>query len=269
MRPASPLVVLCGLAFSTAAASAQVIAALPFNMPQTAGPAGTNYEPPDDAKDLWIIEDFTVSQRVELERFESLGTVFPAPVFVFDVTVHIYDAMPPLGNIVLSSNIGSGSVQPAGGWNLFRAEFGGQQLDPGSYFIVWNASTRTSQNQRAIFWAQSGPNTVGGGKPDNAWLWNPGGWWGYPNNIKPVPEDLLGNGQTGVNFRLFGSPVSCYANCDASTTPPVLNANDFVCFLSAFVSGSSYANCDGSTSTPALTGNDFACFIQEFSSGCP
>ncbi|MFN0134371.1 MAG: GC-type dockerin domain-anchored protein, partial [Phycisphaerales bacterium] len=28
-----------------------------------------------------------------------------------------------------------------------------------------------------------------------------------------------------------------YANCDASTTPPILNVNDFVCFLNRFAAG--------------------------------
>jgi hypothetical protein len=29
----------------------------------------------------------------------------------------------------------------------------------------------------------------------------------------------------------------CYANCDASTTPPVLNINDFICFQSRYAAG--------------------------------
>ncbi len=60
----------------------------------------------------------------------------------------------------------------------------------------------------------------------------------------------------------------CYANCDASSTPPVLTANDFQCFLNAFASGQSYANCDGSTTVPILTANDFQCFLNSFASGC-
>ena len=62
---------------------------------------------------------------------------------------------------------------------------------------------------------------------------------------------------------------TCYANCDGSTTTPVLTANDFQCFLNAFAAGSSYANCDGSTTTPVLTANDFQCFLNAFAAGCP
>ena len=30
---------------------------------------------------------------------------------------------------------------------------------------------------------------------------------------------------------------TCYANCDNSTTAPVLNVSDFACFLNAFATG--------------------------------
>jgi hypothetical protein len=61
---------------------------------------------------------------------------------------------------------------------------------------------------------------------------------------------------------------ACYANCDNSTTPPVLNLQDFVCFLNRFVSGSPWANCDNSTTPPILNLGDFVCFLNRFGSGC-
>jgi hypothetical protein len=72
---------------------------------------------------------------------------------------------------------------------------------------------------------------------------------------------------TGAAYCVFTGP--CYANCDHSTTPPVLNVGDFVCFLSAFAAGDSYANCDGSTTAPVLNIADFVCFQQAFAAGCP
>jgi hypothetical protein len=60
----------------------------------------------------------------------------------------------------------------------------------------------------------------------------------------------------------------CYANCDSSTAPPILNANDFQCFLNHFAAGASSANCDGSTAQPVLNANDFQCFINAFAGGC-
>ena len=64
----------------------------------------------------------------------------------------------------------------------------------------------------------------------------------------------------------FGTP--CYANCDASTVPPILNANDFQCFLNAFAAGLTYANCDNSTVPPILNANDFQCFLNAYAAGC-
>jgi hypothetical protein len=62
---------------------------------------------------------------------------------------------------------------------------------------------------------------------------------------------------------------SCYANCDNSTTPPILNVNDFICFQSQFAAGTTYANCDHSTTPPVLNVNDFICFQSQFAAGCP
>ncbi len=65
------------------------------------------------------------------------------------------------------------------------------------------------------------------------------------------------------------STPACYANCDASTASPILNVNDFTCFLNKYASGDPYANCDGSTSAPVLNVNDFICFNNRFAAGCP
>lgn len=73
---------------------------------------------------------------------------------------------------------------------------------------------------------------------------------------------------TGGNWRaVILSP--CYANCDESLLPPILNINDFSCFLNRFASGSPYANCDASTVPPVLNVNDFSCFMNKFAAGCP
>jgi len=72
-----------------------------------------------------------------------------------------------------------------------------------------------------------------------------------------------------VSGQSIGCSSACYANCDGSTTPPVLNVNDFLCFQNRFASGDSYANCDGSTTPPVLNVNDFVCFQTRFAAGCP
>jgi hypothetical protein len=62
---------------------------------------------------------------------------------------------------------------------------------------------------------------------------------------------------------------ACYANCDGSTTQPILNVLDFNCFLNRFTAGDPYANCDGSTTPPVLNVLDFNCFLNRFTAGCP
>jgi glucose/arabinose dehydrogenase len=67
----------------------------------------------------------------------------------------------------------------------------------------------------------------------------------------------------------FIYPACCYANCDGSTTSPVLSGNDFTCFLAQFRAAEQYANCDGSTVPPMLNASDFVCFLGKFRAGCP
>jgi hypothetical protein len=70
----------------------------------------------------------------------------------------------------------------------------------------------------------------------------------------------------------------CYANCDNSTMQPILNVEDFTCFMDSFAQAAAlpheqqvvhYANCDQSTTAPVLNVEDFMCFISQFAAGCP
>jgi probable HAF family extracellular repeat protein len=83
---------------------------------------------------------------------------------------------------------------------------------------------------------------------------------------------IVGTGQhrgAPKPFLLTPAPPACYANCDGSTTAPVLNVLDFNCFLNRFSAGEAYANCDGSTVPPVLNVLDFNCFLNRFVQGCP
>ncbi len=40
-------------------------------------------------------------------------------------------------------------------------------------------------------------------------------------------------------------------------------------FLNTFARGESYANCDAPTTPPILTAGDFQCFLNQFAAGCP
>jgi hypothetical protein len=77
------------------------------------------------------------------------------------------------------------------------------------------------------------------------------------------------NAQTGRTEALLWTRPNCYANCDASSIAPILNVNDFTCFLNHFAANNSSANCDSSTTTPVLNVNDFTCFLNRYAAGCP
>jgi hypothetical protein len=69
----------------------------------------------------------------------------------------------------------------------------------------------------------------------------------------------------------------CYPNCDGSTAAPILNIDDFTCFINNFAAATAlphaqqlehYSNCDNSTIAPILNVDDFTCFINAFAAGC-
>lgn len=107
---------------------------------------------------------------------------------------------------------------------------------------------------------------------------------GDGNTTEPLPLDLdlntrriddlsvpdTGQGAAPIVDRgcYEAHSAACYPNCDGSTAQPVLNVNDFVCFLNRFAAGDPYANCDGSTMPPVLNVNDFVCFLSTFATGC-
>ncbi len=118
-----------------------------------------------------------------------------------------------------------------------------------------------------------------------------GGWQGIDaGNNRAVPSgivlDLAGNPRlvddpATPNTGIGPAPVvdmgayefqgeSCYADCDQSTGPGVLDLFDFLCFQGSFVSGEPYA-CDCDTSTGPLVCDlfDFLCFQGAFVGGCP
>ena len=95
----------------------------------------------------------------------------------------------------------------------------------------------------------------------------------FPVAVSILPMRFGPTTATGTifwdDFTVTQGSTVCYANCDASTTAPVLNVNDFICFQNRYAAGNSYANCDLSTIPPVLNVNDFTCFLNRFAAGDP
>jgi hypothetical protein len=66
------------------------------------------------------------------------------------------------------------------------------------------------------------------------------------------------------------APTECYADCDTSTGPGVLDIFDFLCFQNRFDAGEPYAcDCDTSSGPGVCDIFDFLCFQNAFAAGCP
>jgi len=124
-------------------------------------------------------------------------------------------------------------------------------------FLTGNGLQNYLRREVSAFVANGGPAPVTGATVSDLFRWGNNGL-----------VFRTGNGQVVLVNSPIVPPALCYANCDGSTAPPVLNVLDFTCFLQRFASADPYANCDGSTAVPVLNVLDFSCFLQKFAAGC-
>jgi hypothetical protein len=102
------------------------------------------------------------------------------------------------------------------------------------------------------------------------YVWN--GWESATpfTRVRIIGESAFSEGgyihMDDLEYQVGGG--GCYPNCDGSTTTPVLNVQDFTCFLQRYAAGEGYANCDQSTQAPTLNVQDFTCFLQRYAAGC-
>jgi probable HAF family extracellular repeat protein len=133
---------------------------------------------------------------------------------------------------------------------------GSSYTGPGSEVFVWD-QVRGMRSLRTVL-------------VDDYHL-NMAGWRLRGARISADGKTIVGSAQgPGGVYQAYIArlPAVCYANCDGSTTAPILNVSDFLCFISRFMAGDSWANCDGSTTPPTLNIYDFICFQQKFALGC-
>ncbi len=169
------------------------------------------------------------------------------------------------GELALESAPGRGFFDGS----VYVADFAGQCLPPGSYFLVWAAQLE-SQFGASFFHVQAGESTAGGGQANNAWWWNPGGAV-FPSIHEPVIVEIDGD-QTGVNYLLFGEPANCSNPCANPDCPADLDfdgdadADDFFLFLDFFSAGDPCADLDASGTIDSA---DFFAYLDLFARGCP
>jgi hypothetical protein len=179
--------------------------------------------------------------RLDGATWQPVGTGLNGPVRA--MTVFDPDGPGPLPDLLIVG----GAFSNAGGV-------------PVNNIAAWNGSS----------WQPLGPGVSGTVRAMVIWrnqLAVAGGFWSAGGIPSP-----------GLAFWGCPQPQPCYANCDQSTALPLLNVEDFTCFINEFASATGlthgqqvmhYANCDNSTTAPVLNVEDFTCFINRFAQGCP
>ncbi len=179
------------------------------------------------------------------------GTTLDTQLFLFDSNGFglVMDDDDVGASGTLQSRITTQFVTANGSYYLAVSGYDSDPMDSAAAYIWGDQNATPAYGPE---WAPNGPAAA------NAWA-----------SFDHI-SGAAGSYSIALTGACFNTPaaVSCYANCDASTSTPLLTANDFQCFLNKYASGDSYANCDGSTATPVLTANDFQCFLNSYAAGC-
>jgi hypothetical protein len=236
-----------------------------------------------------VADDFTITQAqgwtisgIQFFDYQTLATTTASPITA--VNLRIWNAKPgsPGAAVIwgdtttnrLSLTEFTSIYRISGTCTLNRAIFRSTvtvnaSFGPGTYWLDWQA---VGSAQFSGPWTPSVTLTGLRGKPGaNAVQYESiDGLWEDVTDTGPAPDFSSPPVAQDFPFAILGivNLPPCYANCDQSTTPPVLTANDFQCFLTNYANGTSYANCDQSGGVPALTANDFQCFINNYVGGC-
>lgn len=242
ITPLIPLVPLVALfAPPSLALAQQTIVSLPFTSTFTAGPRIQDFPAAQDSMDLWALEDFTTTQPWLMGTFSCFGNGFGTPS---DLVAVILDGLPPGGREVMRSTPGAGRLVPFNGWGTYSTSFGGQRLEPGSYWVMWIVQGSSPQLLPVMF-VQGGDYAAGQGTPNTAYQYNPGLGWAWPEGaLRTVLDGLAHTGNpTGINFTITGNPA------------PACGSTDF--------------NNDGDRGTDADIEAFFSCLAANCCATCP
>jgi hypothetical protein len=229
------------------------------------------------------------------EGFQNIGLWPPAGPCTFCASIP--DAFG--GIATLEHPTGAANIHTTGGWGFVCSI--GPYLTPriaastgGAFDYVFSAGheagrfggyfgTNSGVAGGTIEFYDGAMNLIGSDilthQADCQWVWH--GWeFSVPVTRIRVIGNFGGGGfvmMDDMEYDVAGSGA-CYANCDGSTFEPILNVDDFTCFVNEFAAAqslpfeqqvSSYANCDRSNIAPVLNVDDFTCFVNQFAQGCP
>ena len=125
--------------------------------------------------------------------------------------------------------------------------------------VTWSTAQTHAQNANA--------NAVRWGTMYNFWFTANSGPEAGEATLDTFKPHTPGSVQLMVDVP---SGIACYADCDETTGPGVLDIFDFLCFGNRFDTLDPYAcDCDQSTGPGVCDIFDFICFGDAFAAGCP
>ncbi len=156
-------------------------------------------------------------------------------------------------------------------------------VGPGEEFEVrvdvMNAGDLTAHGVRVTFAGLevvSGPNPAvlgaiaEGASQPAVWTVRAPGAVGLHQFSVSITSNSYGEAFAGESQSSIEVGSACYADCDPSTGPGVLDIFDFICFGNRFDQGDPYAcDCDMTTGPGVCDVFDFLCFNNAFVAGCP
>jgi hypothetical protein len=243
-----------------------------------------------DGTTVYLVQGISGAGRVAA-LFDTSGT----PLRTFPLSGSSFDIQ-PFGADLLISSSGSNNIERWSTSGTFLGNFATnvvfpQQVylaDDGSIITVSTISTPTIEGVyhfnadgtlRTFIDTEPLKGTFGEHVPHGAYQLQNGNYLIASSTGVYIASQIVGGGWMfdrvleGVDAQYIaplieGAPP-CYANCDGSTSQPILNVNDFICFQTKYAAADPAANCDGSTAEPTLNVNDFICFQSAYAAGCP
>lgn len=215
--------------------------------------AAQTFEAAFESYDIWLGDDFEISEaftNIELTSVGSCTNGCVDPFAVTDFAASIWDGLP---NDDGTSFIMQSTGFSFDGVDAWTASFGEQTLEAGQYVFTFAADLDFGDG-RTFFFQQPREGV------NDGFLWNPGQAFGFTNDIFMILD--ASGAPSSPNACINGDPVSCTADCDGNGD---LNVLDFVCFQQAWVAQSPKGDCDGNGVYDVL---DFVCFQGEFTEGC-
>lgn len=212
---------------------------------------------PGQRYSMQLAED-PVRHRVILFGGTSTGSDYFADTWEWNGATQNWGQLTPAASPSARTSYGLAFDPPRGRAMLFGGFASGIYQNDTWAYIVGRTPVVTSQPAtQTVYAGQTAVLSVQASGPGLTYQW-----------LKDTLPLFPGAGRSGV-----ASPTliisSAHASDAGSYQVIVRNACGTVSSNAARLNVTCYANCDGSTTTPVLNVNDFICFQSRFAAGCP